>query len=155
MCSIGHLYYGLKKQDYTLSLPATLLLNTYKHALRRASAFIYTVLLAYVLQRSPFSELKAVVGCVSRRLVDRIVLWAVVVANAAVYEHHGPLDRFPFQALELHLRCSSAVWCAAAAIGAQAAETGPEGLDAGAVLVGEVDGSRALLHPETLAPLLQ
>lgn len=81
-----------------------------------------------------------------RRLPHCIVPWAVSVADAGQDHHDRPLAGFTAGARELHQGGLGSVWGAATAVCAGAAVARFVGLDAGAVLVGEVDGCIAPYH---------
>lgn len=83
-------------------------------------------------------ELKSTVTGAGRKLVDVVVTWAVMMTNTGINKHHWFPDDLAFRTLELHLSCLSAVRGAAPAISAQPTKTGLVGLDACAILEGEV-----------------
>lgn len=79
----------------------------------------------------------------------------MAVAGTGQDDHDGPPGGFASSAAELHQGRLGPVRRAAAAVGAGAAVARLVGLDAGAVLVGEVDGRLAAHHPLAPAAYLQ
>lgn len=90
-----------------------------------------------------------------RRVPYGVFPGAVAVADAGQDDHDGSLGGFATGAAELHHGRLGPVRRAAAAICAGAAVARLEGLDAGAVLVGEVDGCLTAHHPLAPAVSLQ
>ena len=80
-------------------------------------------------------------------LEDVVLPGAVVVAGAGLDEHHVLLHDLSVGAFELHGQGGGSVGGAAAAVCAGATVTRLVCLDAGAVLIGEVDGRVAPHHP--------
>lgn len=84
-----------------------------------------------------------------------VVSGAVSVAGAGQDHHDRPPGAFTVGALEVHQGRLGPVGGAATAVCAGPAVTWRVGLDAGAVLVGEVRGRAAPHHPLALAASLQ
>lgn len=79
----------------------------------------------------------------------------MAVAGTRQDHHDWSPGRFTFGAAELHQGGFGPVWSTAAAVRAGATVARLVGLDAGAVLIGEVDGRVAPHHPLTLTASLQ
>lgn len=77
-----------------------------------------------------------------------------MVAGAGLDEHHVLLHDLSVGAFELHGQGGGSVGGAAAAVCAGAAVARLVGTDAGAVLIGEVDGGVAPHHPLALTASL-
>ena len=79
----------------------------------------------------------------------------MAVAHAGKDRHDWPPGDFTIRTLEIHQSSLGSVGGAAAAVCAGATVARLVGLDAGAVLIGEVDGLVAPHHPLALAASLQ
>lgn len=88
-------------------------------------------------------------------LPHSVFLGAVVVAGTGQDHHDWPPGAFTVGTLELHQRGLRSVGRAAAAVYTGATVARLVGLDAGAVLVREVDGFIAPHHPLALTASLQ
>lgn len=82
------------------------------------------------------------------------ILRTVAVTHTRSDGHHRMLDRVAFRTAEFHLDCSRGVWSAAPSIVADATVTGFIHLDAGAVLVLQMDSCASLYSSEAFLPLL-